>query len=106
MNKKILKTKKRDKLNNKKSFLKQDLLFIKKYPILYPICSTYRISKMKIDQTFRITRDVTLKLGIMDSELQSAIRMILVSTNQNHHFKNGSIGKFYYDLFEKEGIKL
>ena len=26
---------------------------MKKYPILYPICSTYGISKRKIDQTFR-----------------------------------------------------
>lgn len=105
MNKKILKMKKRDKLNNKRNFSKQDLLFMKKYPILYPICSTYGISKRKIDQTFRIMRNVTVKLGISNADLMFAIRMVLVATNKKHKFKQGSIGEYYDNLFKKEGIK-
>ena len=49
--------------------------------------------------------DVTLNLGISNIDLESAIRMILFANSKNHQYKDGSIGKFYYDLFKKEGIK-
>ncbi|MFC0903680.1 hypothetical protein ACFHWD_03125 [Clostridium sp. MT-14] len=106
MNKKILKKRKEIKLNNKKSFSKQSLLFMKKYPHLFPICNSYGISKKKIDRIFKIMHNITLKSAINNINLELAIRMILVAIKMNHKFKEGSIGKFYYDLFKKEGIKI
>lgn len=50
---KIIKNKKKDKLNFKKVFNKEERLFIKQYPRLFPICFKEGISRLEVKRVFK-----------------------------------------------------
>lgn len=70
---KIIKKKKRDKLNFKKSVPKEERLFIKQYPILYPVCDLRGVKR-----AFKLAKNICMKLGISKVELEVTFRMNLV----------------------------
>lgn len=97
-----IKNKKKDKLNHKKSFTKEDLLFLKKYPRLYPICKVNNINYSKANGAFKKIN----KLGLCTKEeIQCAIRMIVAAEERKYTFKKNSKGDSFKKLFSKLDIK-
>ncbi|OAA94096.1 MULTISPECIES: hypothetical protein [Clostridium] len=105
MNKSV-KNKKYLKLNIKRNFTKQDLLFLKKYPELFPMCTIFGITKRKIDYIFKVITYTMHKPGKAYSEIELGIRMIIAAYIHGHSFPKNSIGVYYQKLFEKAGIKM
>ena len=74
---KIIKKKTRDKLNFKKSVPKEERLFIKQYPILYPVCDLRGIKRLEVKRAFKLAKNICMKLGISKAELEVTFRMNL-----------------------------
>ena len=98
-----IKDKKKSYLNYKKSFTKQDLLFIKKYPRLFIICSNNNVSKKQIDIVFHKMNQFNL---ISNAEIECIIHVILISEDEQYTFKKGSKGDYFKNVFKRLNIKI
>jgi len=96
-----IKDKKDDKLDYKRTYSKQDQLFLKKYPRLYMVCCRIGITISQINKAYK----KLIKINVGKNEIESAIHLIVVAEESNWVFKKGSIGNYYKELFKVLDIK-
>jgi hypothetical protein len=98
---KNIKHKKKNKLMMKKSFKKEDLLFMKKFPRLFGICYMNNIPYKEILNTWKKVKKLKLTTK---SEFEVMQHCLIVAKKENYTFKKGSLGYWYKKLFELAGV--
>jgi hypothetical protein len=87
-----------------REFTKEELLFLKQFPRLFALCS-YKCTGVTRLELKKIYIKV-IKAYSMDKEtFENSIRMILFRIDYDGcNFKEGSYGKYYYDLYTSLGV--
>lgn len=103
---KYIKKKKTDKLRRKRNFEKEDLLFLRQFPRLFPTfyCIMPSISRIHIKKVY----NRVMKYKIMNrDEFETSIKTILFNFYNGTPitcFNSNSYFRYYYDLYTQLGI--